>query len=139
MKTTENITEIDYSVFSHPLLARRVVEQMGGEESFLESYQNIVNHGINGGFSGFIYYSETCKFALDNIKLIRDLAKDHAEQLGIGMLEMIAGFNCLVSDYSQDEIGETLWGNAEDTQILNALAWYAGEEIAREWEAIIQD
>ena len=130
---TSEEEKIDYSVFQFPRLAESVVDQMGGEESFLSSWEDIINHGISAGFSGFIYYSETTDFAKRNIRLIRDMAKQQAEDFGMGMLEMIAGFNCLGGDFCQDEIGETLWGNAEDDQILNALAWYAAEETCRQF------
>ena len=132
--TTENT--LDYSEFTNPILARAVVEQMGGEESFLEKWQDVSNYGIAGGFNGFTFYAETCEFAKSNMKLIVDLAKQQADDFGTGLLEMIASFNYLHNDYSLDEIAETIWGGAEDTQILNALAWYAAEEICREFECI---
>jgi hypothetical protein len=131
--TTEENEMIDYSLFQFPKLAEAVVEQMGGEESFLSSWEDIINHGISGGFSGFIYYSDTTDFAKRNIRLIREMAKQQADDFGIGMLEMIKGFNCLNKAYSEDEIGETLWGNAGDQQILNALAWYASEETCHQF------
>ena len=51
------------------------------------------------------------------------------------MLEMIKGFRCLNNAYSEDEIGECLWGegNEDSDQIMNALAWYAVEEICHEF------
>jgi hypothetical protein len=131
--TTEKNDTIDYSSFQFPKLAEAVVEQMGGEESFLSSWDDIISHGISGGFSGFIYYSETTDFAKRNIRLIREMAKQQADDFGMGMLEMIKGFNCLGGDFCEDEIGETLWGNAEDEQILNALAWYAAEETCHQF------
>ena len=133
--TTTEKQEIDFSIFQFPKLAEAVVDQMGGEESFLSSWEDIINHGISGGFSGFIYYSETVDFAKKHIRLIRELAKNQADDFGIGMLEMIKGFRCLNNDYSEDEIGECLWGEGNDNsdQILNALAWYAAEEICHEF------
>ena len=130
---TNETEAIDYSIFQFPILARAVVDQMGGEESFLQSWEDIINHGINGGFSGFIYYSETTGFAKRNIKLIREMAKHQADDFGMGMLEMIQGFNCLGSDYSVDEIGEVIYGDNDDTTILNALAWYAAEETCHQY------
>lgn len=134
--TTQSKEEkIDYSIFQFPKLAESVVDQMGGEESFLSSWEDIINHGIDGGFCGFTYYSETSDFAKRNIRLIRDMAKQQAEDFGMGMLEMIKGFNCLNKAYSEDEIGECLWGEGNDDsdQILNALAWYAVEETCHQF------
>ncbi len=132
MKNTDTI-QIDYSQFQFPELAQQVVEQMGGEESFFEAWQDVVNHGINGGHSGFIYYNDTVPFAKRNLRLIREMARHQADDFGIGMIEMIQGFNCLGSDYSLEEIGETLFGAGDDTQILNALAWYAAEETCHQF------
>jgi len=133
MTTDAQTTEIDFDQFQFPKLAQAVIEQMGGEESFLEKWEDIINHGISGGFSGFIYYTETNEFAKRNIRLIREMARQQADDFGTGMLEMIKGFNCLGGDFCEDEIGETLWGNAEDQQILNALAWYAAEETCHQF------
>ena len=130
---------IDYSLFQFPKLARAVVDQMGGEDSFLQSWKDIINHGINGGFSGFIYYSETTDFAKRNIRLIREMAMQQADDFGMGMLEMIQGFNCLGKDFSLDEIGETLFGGDDHTQILNALAWYAAEEVCHQYSVSKED
>lgn len=133
--TTTEKQEIDFSIFQFPKLAEAVVDQIGGEESFLASWEDIINHGISGGFSGFIYYAETVDFAKKHIRLIRELAKNQADDFGIGMLEMIKGFRCLNNAYSEDEIGECLWGegNEDSDQIMNALAWYAVEEICHEF------
>jgi hypothetical protein len=112
-------------------LARAVIRQLGGWSQFKEFAVDICNHGIDSGFSGFTYYSDTVPFFTRNRRAIIDLAKEQAADFGQGVLEMIAGFNCLNGDYTSDEIGETLFGRNPDTQIANALAWYAGEEVCR--------
>jgi hypothetical protein len=148
MTTDTHTTEIDFDQFQFPKLAQAVIEQMGGEESFLQSWEDIINHGISVGFSGFIYYSETTDFAKRNIRLIREMARQQADDFGMGMLEMIQGFNCLMTrervkpycfDYSVDYIGETVFGDGDDTQILNALAWYAAEEVCHQFSIIKED
>lgn len=58
----------DYS--SNKKLNEAVIEQMGGFESFSENAQDISNHGIDGGFSGFINYSETVEFSQNNRDVI---------------------------------------------------------------------
>ena len=140
MSTTKE--QIDYSAFQFPELAKAVVQQIGGEEVFLNCWEDILNHGVSGGFGGFIYYSDTNAFAKRHIRLIREMAKHQADEFGVGMLEMIQGFNCLMTrerkkpycyDYSIDYIGETVLGNGDDVQILNALAWYAAEETCHQF------
>lgn len=94
-----------------------VDEQMG--EDFLTYAEDICNHGISGGFSGFIYYSDTCAFYQANKDDIWELAYDQHEELGCrNIIEMIAGFGVA------DSVG-----GAE--QFENLMAWYAAEEAAR--------
>lgn len=119
-------------------LIRAVVRQLGGWESFTESAPDIARCGIGGGFCGFVYYTDTVAFFRKNRKDIIDLAKSQADDLGEGVLEMIANFNCLRGDYTVDEIGETLFGRKPDDSIANALAWYAGEEVARSYVDFIE-
>lgn len=112
-------------------LVRAVVRQAGGWESFEEAAPDIARHGIDGGFHGFIYHTDTLKFAKKNRASIAELAESQASDFGMGVLEMIQGFRCLGIEYSTGEIARCLYGSGDDTQILNAFAWYAGEETAR--------
>lgn len=116
-------------------LIRAVVRQAGGWESFCEMAPDICRGGIDGGFHGFIYHSETHPFAKRNRKAIAQMASEQARDLGVGVIEMIKGFGCFRNDKPTDEeIGSALYAgrNAEDgLDVLNALAWYAGEEVAR--------
>lgn len=115
-------------------LIRSTVKQFGGFESFKESAQDVTNHSIAGGFHGFIYYTDTCKFFKKNRKEILEMAQSMADDFGQGMLEMVAGFNCMKSlDVSQDEIARAIYtGKGEVVeQIENCLAWFAGEEVSR--------
>ena len=41
----------------YKVLINAVISRIG-----MESVNDVMNHGISGGFSGFIYYSETHKF-----------------------------------------------------------------------------
>lgn len=123
-------------------LVRAVIKQFGGWESFTESALDVYNHGIAGGFHGFIYYGDTVKFAKAHKADIQKLASEQAEEFGVGTLEMIQGFGCLGKDYSLDEIGKCLYGCGhcdDETQIYNALAWYAGEEVCRAYGYMTED
>ena len=115
-------------------LVRAVVRQMGGWKSFKESAPDICRGGIDGGFRGFIYYGDTMKFAKANKEAIRSLAIQQAEEISVGVVEMIRRFGCFKnSGVTEAEIIDGLAGIAHPmgVNVLNALAWYAGEEVAR--------
>ncbi|NBW22023.1 MAG: hypothetical protein EBR82_80125 [Caulobacteraceae bacterium] len=119
-------------------LINAVKRQLG--ENWKEDLENVLrcSSGAAGGFSGFIYYSETTQFAKKYRKSIVELLEEQAEDLGYsGSIEMVRSFNCLKGfDPNEREVARSLYGRPteEDTQILNALAWYALEEVARWWE-----
>jgi|TARA_B110000483_G_scaffold30536_1_gene37073 hypothetical protein len=122
-------------------LINAVIDCLGYENQndpdCIEDMKNINSYGIDGGFGGFVYYHETSKFFDDNRNLIIDLAREQSEDFGVGMLEMIQGFNCFKNYHIPiDEIGEVIFGNNTDdlenaVTIKNALSWYAGEEVSR--------
>lgn len=119
-------------------LIRAVVRQMGGWQSFTESAPDICRGGIDGGFHGFIYNRDTEAFAKRNRADIAAMASEQAKDCGSGVIEMIRGFGCFRNGTppTDDEIGSALYAgrDIDDGQrILNALAWYAGEEVAREY------
>lgn len=114
-------------------LINAVKDELGRDEYLKSTMQEVCNHGADAGFSGFIYYHETRAFFDANKSAIVDHAKELASDLGQGLLEMIAGFNCLNGNYSVDEIGAVIYGDDEDedAQIKNAMAWFALEEASR--------
>lgn len=116
-------------------LVRAVVRQLGGWQDFTSSAPDIASHGINGGFSGFIYYKDTIAFAKRNRADIASMAKEQASDFGTDPISMIQGFNCFRnSKPDAASVSTALYGgrSQEDTDtVLNALAWYAGEEVAR--------
>ena len=119
-----------------------VIAQLDLDDGELEStMSDIRNHGADGGFSGFIYYNETCNFARENMAEIYRHAKNQAAEFGIDPLEMIAGFNCLRGEFPgfeiasviHDDIDDATRNDGADVAILNALAGYALEEAAQHW------
>ncbi len=117
-------------------LIRAVVRQMGGWESFTESAPDICRGGIGGGFNGFIYNADTEPFARHNRGAIAQMAAQQAADFGTSITEMIQGFGCFRHDKDKPtdaEIGSALYAGKDinDASILNALAWYAGEEVSR--------
>jgi hypothetical protein len=110
----------------------------------MDSVEDVINHGIDGGFHGFVYHTETIAFYKKHKKIINKMALEMASELGENILEMIGGFNCLkyydhktgkwTESEGQDAIGKTFYGNDLDTQVANALAWFAAEEVCRMFE-----
>lgn len=124
-------------------LIRAVVRQSGGWDAFCDSTPDIASHGIDGGFHGFIWNRDTETFAKRNRRLIADLASEQASELGVTVYEMIRGFGCFRngSAPTDEEIASALYTdhNVEDgVNMLNALAWYAGEEVARAYVAFTE-
>jgi hypothetical protein len=123
-------------------LVRAVVRQLGGWERFTESAPDIAVHGIDGGFTGFIYYAETEAFAKANREDISKLASQQADNFGASVFEMVRGFGCFKGEtITDEEIGSALYAgkDVEDgANMLNALAWYAGEEVARTYVDAIE-
>ena len=115
-------------------LKRSVIRQLGGRDSL----EDVMNHGADSGFPGFIYYHDTCKFYARHKARINKLAEEVAESLGEDVIEMIKNFNCIKGgDYSTSEIAKTMYGRRTEKekndlyQIDNALTWFALEEVAR--------
>lgn len=100
-----------------------------------ECFEDVVNHGIDGGFSGFVYYADTFAFYKAHREDILKLANEQYEEIGYSnVMEMIASFGALKGNDWTNEIGEALRGNPEEsTQVTNVLAWYAAEEVVRHW------
>jgi len=92
--------------------------------------------GAAGGFSGFIYYTETTEFYDKNWELIRDVIKEQSLDLG-GVSEMISNFKNgqelidVLLEYGWRGIAETGSDEWEVTQFKNTMAWYALEEVAQ--------
>lgn len=131
MKTKVTLATLIKSANIPAKLIRAVVKQLGGWKQFTESAPDISNHGIDGGFAGFIYHVDTCAFTKRNRATIAQLAEEQAEDFGQGVLEMIQSFRCIGPDFTTGEIARCLYGRGDDTTILNGLAWYAAEEVAR--------
>jgi hypothetical protein len=125
--------------FQPEKLARAVIRQCGGWDCFKDTAQDVTRHGAAGGFSGFIYYSDTEAFAKRNKAEILEYAKEMANEIGESLYGMIAGFNC--PKISEGEAAEAIHNPRSDdrTQVLNALAWFALEEVSRRWVDLNED
>ena len=123
-------TKIEIGQTRQPSLTRAVIRQIGD----IESLEDVARHGADSGFCGFTYYTDTVKFAAKHKADILERLKEDADSMGEGgVISMLAGFKCLKGN-SQEEIADGLYNPRSDsrTNVFNALAWYACEEIARE-------
>ena len=122
-----------------PKLAGAVIRQFGGWETFQEKANDVANHGIDGGYCGFIYYEDTVSFAKKHKKPIIEKIQQFADDVGENFTKVIADFNCLKNTgIKENDVMMALMSPRscdEDVlqQVYNALAWYAGETVAREY------
>ena len=128
MKTKKQVLEEnpDYKV-----LINAVISRIG-----MDSVMDVVNHGADSGFSGFIYYVDTHKFAMRYRKLIIKLLDDMADQLGEDVVKMVEGFGVFSRSPMDKDDHKELYrylgeAKCEQSQITNVMAWYALEECSR--------
>ena len=120
-------------------LQRAVKRQLGSDtmQEFLETLQDVSNHGAGGGFGGFIYYGETVDFTRRNRAEIMTQLKEDADSFGSSVSDMVCNFNCF-KGYSEDEILVALYSGTGDnvTTVYNGLAWYALESVASQLDGV---
>lgn len=118
-------------------LAQATIEQLGGLDVFIDSADDIANHGANTGWSGFTYSHDIQSFYQANKDDIIKFGKSDAADVGYeSLLSMVAGFNCLKSaKLSADDVADIIYASNEDaeyyTQVIDALGWYCLEHLAR--------
>lgn len=117
-------------------LIKAVKRQYGyGWDDFQDYLKNVSNSpcGAAGGFSGFIFYSETSNFWRRNRKIITEQLSEVAFSLGENVLQMVMSFGGIKDgDFTEDEVGRALYGNynSDLDQVYNVFAWFALEEVA---------
>lgn len=141
-------------------LINAVVKQLGHTSAknseLLLTLKDISNHGIDGGYGGFVYYSDTVKFFDANKKDIIALANESADSIGYSLgdestakklrelekdarsdKEMKQVKDFLFRTFDGDAVAMILnfggWRNVGSLdQLKNLMAWFAAEECARE-------
>lgn len=112
----------------------KAVKRQLGDTSYLRDA-----HDASAGWPGFTYYSDTISFYKRNRADINALVEEWAEEMGQTPIDFIAGFNCLkpVDRATYAEIARALYGRLQsnDTQVPNALAWFALEEAASRYDS----
>ena len=119
-----------------PSVAKSVINQFGGWDSFKESAPDVVSYGIGGGFNGFIYYSDTHKFTMKNRKSIIELLNDTAGSLGEDVVKMVGSFGVFGKTGMEKKKKKDLYkflsgGRPSQGAVTNVLAWFAAEEVCR--------
>ena len=135
MKITTK-TIIENAGYIPESLVRAVIRQSGGLASFLEKAPDISRHGISGGFGGWIYYSETEPFAKRHRADILKMAETQADEFGTTISEMVQGFGQFRGSKekpTESEVWRAFTTGRDDSghNLLNLMAWYACEEVAR--------
>ena len=131
MRTIKQAAE--HSGISESLI-RAVCRQIGDKDSL----RDVCRGGADAGFAGFTYYSDTVAFFKRQRSAIADFAENMASDMGEGdAVKLVSGFNCFRGSQPGEltaSIARCLYGGRlreEDTQVANALAWFALEEVAR--------
>jgi len=112
-------------------LINAVINRIG-----LDNVDNVNRHGIDGGFSGFVYCSDTHAFAMRYRKLIVKLLEEQASDMGLEVVEMVSGFGVFRSSKMDNEDKKDLYkylggGRPSQGTITNVMAWFAAEEVCR--------
>ena len=105
----------------------------------LGAVEDVNRHGIDGGFSGFIYYADTHKFAMRYRRKIVELLEEDAKQLGKDVVEVVSNFGVfrrspMDSDDRKDLYKYLGGGRPEQGALTNVMAWYAAETVCRWFE-----
>jgi hypothetical protein len=112
-------------------IQKAVLQQLGHSTFDVEAQgvvQEVVQHGVEGGFIGFCYYYDTTNFYDNNVALIWGLLKGYAEDYGISVSEFVNGFNSMVNY----DISDLLIESDSTQMVKNALSWATLEFCAQE-------
>lgn len=120
-------------------LIKAVLNQIGiSKKEFKENVSDYFNAA--NGVSGFIYYGNTHKFALDNQESINELLDELSDEQGVDVIEMVQNFGIFKGKMDKEEkkdLYKFLGGNNdieayETNSVLNVLAWLCVEQLAFE-------
>ena len=133
MKTKAKVLR-EYSDYKS--LINAVIAEIG-----MDSVSDVINHGADSGFSGFIYYADTHAFAMKHRKKIVQLLEEQADQLGEEVVEMVSHFgvfydhrtrkSSMDNEDRKDLYRDLGGGKCEQSTITNLMALFALEEVCR--------
>ena len=115
-------------------LINAVIKRIG-----IDSVNDVNNHGIDSGFGGFIYYSDTHDFTLTYKKEILLMLEEMADSLGEDIVFMVSNFGVFRKSPMDSEDKKDLYlflagKNPKQGALTNVLAWFAAEEVCRMFE-----
>jgi hypothetical protein len=87
---------------------------------FGQTLADIREHGASVGWSGFIYYSETSKFAEKHYRTIMRKVHEFERETG-------------------EPFGEDTYRDADEDCAHNWMAWFALESVANDAETVTED
>ncbi len=124
-------TQVTTDNTQYKTLINAVVSRIGKD-----SIMDVVNNGIDGGFNGFIYYTDTHAFAMRYRKLIVKLLEDSADELGEDVVSIVANFGVFRRNPMDAQDKKDLYmylggGRPSQGAITNVMAWFAAEEVCR--------
>jgi len=126
-----SIKEVIKNKPDYRILINAVIRRIGKD-----SIKDVNNHGIDGGFHGFIYYNDTHKFAMRYRKYIIELLEEMAYSLGEDVITLIKSFGVFKRNGIDKKELKNLYrylgdSKCEQDTVTNALAWFAAEEVCR--------
>ncbi|HEV3223906.1 MAG TPA: hypothetical protein VGZ90_13550 [Puia sp.] len=132
--TTKTKKQVISDNSDYSTLINAVINRIG-----LDSVEDVNNHGIDGGFSGFIYNSDTHNFAMRYRKDIVRMLEEMADSLGEDVVSMVSHFGVFRNSPMDADDKKDLYkylGDGRPTQgaITNVMAWFAAEEVCRMFE-----
>jgi len=97
----------------------------------------------NDGYSGFVYYSDTCKLFHENKEIIVGYLKENYDYMDYdSVIAMVSDFNSIKDDYDEDEIAITLYSQREDDEVegvADCLAKFVLEEVAFAFQDFVSE
>jgi len=126
MKTKKQVLKENENM---AVLINAVISRIG-----MNSVSDVNNHGADTGFSGFIYYSETHKFAIRYRKQICVMLENMADDMGEDIIAMVGSFGVfrnfgMDSDDKKDLYRYLSGAKVDQGAITNVMAWFALEEV----------
>jgi hypothetical protein len=132
----------------HHVITALGYRNTGGLESLKILSANLADcakHGADGGFPGFIYYSDTLTFFRRNRQDIVNNLELTAGEMGEDIISMVQHFGVFRYETppTAADIGKALWGTGalkdDLTSLYNVFAWFCLEEISHVWYRYLED
>ena len=110
-------------------MINEIVDKIG-----IDGVKDVNSYGMEGGFSGFIYYHETHDFAMRYRSEIVRMLEIDSENFGQDIISMVSSFGIFRRQPMDIDDKRMLYryiggGECEAGILTNIMAWYAVEQI----------